>query len=170
MSSLRSIAVVIGATACVLLARGSAEAQSCSINSNAPGPLSCSVTSSMRMTLRIPSLVGVTVTSADDPARAASPVVHAGVKVTTNRSYALQIASVPIETTVSTGSSARVKPPVFWSTGRGQAVLSETPTQLDAFAEPTRDREPVQVAFARASQNGARALDPVRLILTIVAP
>jgi hypothetical protein len=170
MPSLRAIAVIISATACVLLARGSAEAQSCSINSNAPGPLSCSVTSSMRMTLRIPSLVGVTVTSADDPARAASPVVHAGVKVTTNRSYALQIASVPIETADPTGSTAKVQPQVFWSTVGGQAPLSETPTQLDTFAEPTRDREPVQVAFARASQNGARPLEPIRLILTIVAP
>jgi hypothetical protein len=170
MSSLRAIAVVINSTACVLLARGSAKAQSCSINSNAPGPLSCSVTSSVRMTLRIPSLVGVTVTSADHAARAASSVVHAGVKVTTNRSYALQIASVPIEATDSTGSTARVHPPVVWSTAEGQALLSETPAQLDAFAEPTRDREPVQVAFARASQNGDQTLDPVRLILTIVAP
>jgi hypothetical protein len=59
---------------------------------------------------------------------------------------------------------------VFWSTVGGQAPLSETPTQLDTFAEPTRDREPVQVAFARASQNGDQTLDPVRLILTIVAP
>ena len=168
MSSFRASAAVMNAIACVLLARGSAEAQACSIKSSAPGPLSCSVTTSVRMTLRIPALVGVTVTSADDAARA--PIVHADVKVETNRSYALQIASAPIGPSDPTGATAALYAPVVWSTAGGRALLSETPTQLDAYAEPTRDREPVRLAFARPTQRGVPALDPVRLILTIVAP
>jgi hypothetical protein len=170
MSSFRAIAAAINAAACVLLACGSAEAQTCSINSRVPGPLSCSVTTSVRMTLRIPALVAVTVITADDAARSAVPVVHAGVRVATNRSFALQVASAPIEPTDPTESTAKVQPPVVWSTARSEAPLSETPTQLDAYAEATRDRDPVQVAFARTSQNGAAVLDPIRLILTIVAP
>jgi hypothetical protein len=170
MSSFRAIvAAVINATACVVLVSGSAGAQTCSINSSAPGPLSCSVTTSVRMALRIPALVGVTVTSADDAVWAA-PVVHAGVKVKTNRSYALQIASAPIDPTDPTASTAKVQPSVVWSTAGSRALLSETPTQLDAYGEPTWDRDPVQVAFARPSQRGAKVLDPIRLILTIVAP
>jgi hypothetical protein len=154
----------------MLLARGSAGAQTCSINSSVPGPVSCSVTTSVRMTLRIPALVGVTVITADDAAPAAVPVVHAGVKVTANRSVALQVASAPIEPADPSESSAKVRPPVVWSTARSEALLSETPTELDAYSEATRDRDPVQVAFARPSHHGAPALDPIRLILTIVAP
>jgi hypothetical protein len=171
MSSVRLIVVtVVNATACILIARGSAEAQTCSINSTVPGPVSCSVTSNVRMTLRIPALVGVTVTSLDAGDQGSSAVVHAGLTVKTNRAYALQIASAPIDPidppeAPPTGRSAAV-----WSTATDRGPLNDTPTQIDGFGEPTGTRPSVQVAFAREPKSGVSRLDPIRLRLTIVAP
>jgi hypothetical protein len=171
MPSFRAtVAAVIYAAVCVLIARGSAQAQTCSISSSARGPLSCSVTTSVRMTLRMPALVGVTVTSPDDAVRPRGAIVHADIRVKTNRSYALQIASAPVGPADQIARTSGAALPVVWSTPVIQAPLNETPTQLDAYGEPTEDRDPVHVVFARPPRSGIPALDPIRLVLTIVAP
>jgi hypothetical protein len=162
-SSFRVIAAaVVNATACVVLAHGDAAAQTCSISSTAPGPLSCSVTTTVHMSLRIPSMVGVTMTS---PAASlqTSPVVRAGLAVKTNRSYSVQIASAH-------DAPAGSAPRVTWATAAERASLDEMPTQIDAYDGPSDDRTPIEVAFARESRHDVSPLDPIRLILTVVAP
>jgi hypothetical protein len=169
-SSFRVIAAaVVNATACVVLAHGDAAAQTCSISSTAPGPLSCSVTTTMHMSLRIPSMVGVTMTS---PAASSqtSPVVRAGLSVKTNRSYSVQIASAPDVPAGPPGSTAGSAPRVTWATAGERAPLDENPTQIDAYDGPSDDRTPIEVAFARESRRDVSPLDPIRLILTVVAP
>jgi hypothetical protein len=169
MSSFRAvIAVVLNASACVLIGPASADAQTCSISSSARGPLECAVTTSVRMTLRVPALVGVTVaTTADAAARVPGATIRAGVEVKANRSYALQIASAPADQMGSGGRATAEHTNVVWSTAGNRARLSDTPTQLEASAEPTTARDPLEVAFA--SQFRRSTVTP-RFVLTIVAP
>jgi len=61
----RAIIATVGTAACLVITSAKAYAQTCSISSTARGPLSCSVTTSVHMSVRIPALVGVTVTSSD---------------------------------------------------------------------------------------------------------
>ena len=164
----RVIIATVSTAACLVITSARAHAQTCSISSTARGPLSCSVTTNVHMSLRIPSLVGVTVTSSDVLARASGSVVRAGLAVKTNRSYALQIAAAPLDAR-PTGSRPATRL-VTWATEQDLASLSETPAQIDAAGGPSDDREPVQVAFARPTASDVPSADPIRLILTIVAP
>jgi len=91
----------------------------------------------------------------------ALPVVRAGITVKTNRSYSLQVAG-------AAGSASAEH--VTWSTVGDRAPLDETPTQIDTYEGPLADREPIQVAFTRDSRRDVSAPDPIRLILTVVAP
>ena len=85
----RAIIAAVSMAACLVITSAKADAQTCSIASTTRGPLSCSVTTNVHMSVRIPALVGVTVTSLDSLALASGSVVRAGLAVKTNRSYAL---------------------------------------------------------------------------------
>ena len=165
----RAIIATVGTAACLVITSAKAYAQTCSISSTARGPLSCSVTTSVHMSVRIPALVGVTVTSSDRSDSASGSVVRAGLEVKTNRSYALQIARAPIDQAIR-ASATPDAPPVSWATDEHRASLNDTPAQIDAAGGPSDDREPVQVAFARPPAGDVPSADPIRLILTIVAP
>lgn len=166
MFSTRAIIATVIPAACLVITSAKAHAQSCSIASTARGPLSCSVTTNVHMSLRIPALVGVTVTSSAALAPGSASVVRAGLAVKTNRSYTLQIASAPIDPSSRASSST----PVTWATNEDLASLDEIPAQIDAAGGPSDDREPVQVAFARPTAAAVPSADPIRLVLTIVAP
>lgn len=169
-SSFRAIVVaVVNATACVVLTHRDVAAQTCSISSAAPGPLSCSVTTTVHMSLRIPAMVGVTMTSPVASPQM-SPVVHAALSVKTNRSYSVQIASAPMIETDETVATASPGPRVTWATTAERASLGETPTEIDAYDGPSDERTPIQVVFARESRRDVSPLDPIRLVLTVVAP
>jgi hypothetical protein len=168
MSSFRVICVAVAA-ACLGGAGASVGAQTCSISSTARGPLSCSVTTTMRMTVRIPSLVGVTMTT-DAPAIAAGRSIRAGLSVRTNRSYALQISRAPMDSVDSFAVAASHQRPVTWSTSIASAELADQPTQIDALSAPATGQTPIRVAFARDAQSATAPVDPIRLLLTIVAP
>jgi len=165
----RAIIATVGTAACLVITSAKAYAQTCSISSTARGPLSCSVTTSVHMSVRIPALVGVTVTSSDRSDSASGSVVRAGLEVKTNRSYALQIARAPIDQAIR-ASATPDAPPVSWATDENRASLNDTPAQIDAAGGPSDDREPVQVAFARKPAGDVPSADPIRLILTIIAP
>jgi hypothetical protein len=169
MSPFRAILAVVSATACTVIAFGTAGAQTCSISSTARGSLSCSVTTTVRIGLRIPALVGVTVTSPATGVQASASVVRMGLSVKANRSYALQIATAPIDPSSET-APFDAGSPVTWSMDGSPAQLDETPAQVDAAGGPSEDRGPVEVAFARPPLSGVPSLDPIRLILTVVAP
>jgi hypothetical protein len=169
MSAFRAIVAVVNATACIVIARGNARAQTCSISSTARGSLSCSVTTTVRMGLRVPSLVGVTVTSAAAGVQPSGSSIRAGLSVKTNRSYSLQIARAPLDSS-DQGAPSEAASDVTWSTGGNRASLDETPTQIDAAGGPSDDRAPVEVAFARPPRGAVALLEPIRLTLTIVAP
>jgi hypothetical protein len=169
MSPFRAIVTVVNATACIVIACGTAGAQTCSISSTARGSLSCSVTTTVRMSLRIPALVGVTVTPAAAGIQAQGSSVRAGVRVKTNRSYALQIARALVDSSDQTARSEAASD-ITWSTDGNRASLDETPTQIDAAGGPSDDRAPVEVAFARPPRRDVALPDPIRLTLTIVAP
>lgn len=172
-TSFRAIAAaVVHATACVLLAHGNAAAQTCSISSTARGSLSCSVTTTVHMNLRVPAMVGVSMTS---PAASSpmSPVVRANLNVKTNRSYSVQIASAPAITSSESSGAVTAPAPlsrVMWATAGERASLDETPTQIDTNDGPSDDGSPIQVAFARESRRDVSPLEPIRLVLTVVAP
>ena len=171
MSRIRAIVSVATASAFLVIASGNARAQTCSISSMARGSVSCSVTSTVQMGLRIPALVGVTLTPATGVVRAPGSAVgvRARLRVKTNRSYALQIASAPAipgGRASASGSSSGI----IWATKASHASLDETPTQIDAAGGPSDDRESVQVAFVGLALGDVPSDDPIRLILTIVAP
>ena len=168
MSSSRAIAVAVITAACTVVARGSAGAQACSISSTAPGPLSCSVWTTVRMTVRIPAMVGVTVTSSQSTVAGAG--VRAGLSVKTNRSYALQISRAPMDSANALPPVSSAAPKVEWATAGHRTELDDTPTQIDARMGPADGRAPVDVAFASPQTLGAAQLDPIRLLLTVVAP
>jgi len=165
----RAIIATVSTAACLVITSAKAYAQTCSIISTVPGPLSCSVTTNVHLNVRIPALVGVTVTSSDRSASLSGSVVRAGLAVKTNRSYALQIARAPIDQAIR-ASATPDAPPVSWATDEDRASLNDTPAQIDAAGGPSDDREPVQVAFARSPAGDVPSADPIRLILTIVAP
>jgi hypothetical protein len=165
----RAIIAAVSTAACLVITSAKADAQTCSIASTTRGPLSCSVTTNVHMSVRIPALVGVTVTSLDSLALASGSVVRAGLAVKTNRSYALQIARAPIDPVIRASASPDA-PPVSWATDEHRASLNDTPAQIDAAGGPSDDREPVQVAFARSPAGDVPSADPIRLILTIIAP
>jgi hypothetical protein len=171
MSRIRAIVSVATASAFLVIAGATARAQTCSISSTARGSVSCSVTSTVQMGLRIPALVGVTVTPVSGAVRAPGSAVgvRARLRVKTNRSYALQIASAPAIPGGRT-SALRSSPGVIWATKAHHASLDETPTQIDAAGGPSDDREPLQVAFVGPAQSDVSSDVPIRLILTIVAP
>jgi len=168
MFSLRGISVMVIA-GCIGTAAATAGAQTCSISSTARGPLSCSVTTTVRMTMHIPSMVGVTMTS-DSPALAAGATIRAGLNVRTNRSYALQISRAPMDSADSRWSDASHPSRVTWSTSLASAELAERPTQIDAFSEAAIGQDAIQLAFARDPNSDVAQLDPIRLLLTVVAP
>ena len=172
-TSFRAIAAaVVHATACVLLTHGDAQAQSCSISSAARGSLSCSVTTTVHMNLRIPAMVGVSMTS-PAPSSTMSPVVRANLRVKTNRSYSVQIASAPAITPSESSGAVTAPAPlsrVMWATAGERASLDETPTQIDTNDGPSDDGSPIQVAFARELRRDVSPLEPIRLVLTVVAP
>jgi hypothetical protein len=170
MSSSRVVAAIITVSVCLILGHSDARAQSCSVASSARGPVSCSISTSMNISIRVPSLVGVTLTTPTLASETANGVIHAGVRVKTNRSYALQIARAPIDLTRPDVLSPSEPISVLWSAGAAAAPLGDTPMQLDGYAEPTADREPVEVSFARPGASAVPALEPIRLILTVVAP
>ena len=165
----RAIIATVSTAACLVITSAKAYAQTCSISSTVRGPLSCSVTTNVHLSVRIPALVGVTVTSSDRSASLSGSVVRAGLAVKTNRSYALQIARAPIDQVIRASATPDV-PPVSWATDEDRASLNDTPAQIDAAGGPSDDREPVQVAFARSPAGDVPSADPIRLILTIVAP
>jgi hypothetical protein len=168
MSSLRVISLVV-AVVCLGGAGASVGAQTCSISSTARGPLSCSVTTTMRMTVRIPSMVGVTMTT-DAPAVAVGRTIRAGLSVRTNRSYALQISRAPMDSVDSFAVAGSYQRPITWSTPVASAELADRPTQIDALGAPATGQTPIHVAFARDAQSDVAPVDPIRLLLTIVAP
>jgi hypothetical protein len=168
MSSSRAIiSAIVTATACVALVTGDAAAQTCSIGSAAHGPLSCVVTTTIHMSMRVPAMVGVTVTSPTMATELVNPAVRAGLRVKTNRSYALQVASARID-----GADERIRSTqrVTMATAAGRGSLDETPTQIDTYGGPADDRDPIQLEFIRDSEYGVSAFDPIRLVLTIIAP
>jgi len=124
----------------------------------------------VRMSLRIPSLVGVAVTLADSDTQSARAAVRAGFSVKTNRSYALQIARAPIDSVGPIAVTRSALPRVVWSTATNRAPLGDAPTQIDARGSPGDAEGPVQVAFASEPGRGVAALDAIRLTLTVVAP
>jgi hypothetical protein len=167
MSSPRAItSSILAAAACVVLVTGDAAAQTCSISSAARGPVSCSVTTTIHTGMRIPAMIGVTVTSPDMVTRPANPVVRASLSVKANRSYALQVASARVD---GGDGRARSTQHVTMATAAGSATLDETPTQIDTCDGPADDRAPIQLDFARDSQRGVSASDPIRLVVTIIA-
>ena len=167
MSSSRAIiSAILTAAACILIATGEAAAQTCSISSAARGPVSCSVTTTIHMGVRIPAMVGVTVASPAMVTRLVNPTVRASLSVKTNRSFALQIASARVDGPDEQDESIQR---VTMGTTAGSATLDETPTQIDAYDGPADDRAPIQLDFARGSQHGVSASDPIRLVLTIIA-
>ena len=171
MSSLRGISVaVVIAAACVATAAGGLGAQTCSISSTARGPLSCSVATTVRMNVRIPSMVGVTMRSTGGPVAAAGPAVLAGLSVKTNRSYAVQLSRAPMDSADSIASASSRQSGVIWSTPTARAPLGEMPTQIDGLSGSTSGPNAIQVAFARDSQPDGAPLNPIRLLLTVVAP
>lgn len=171
MSSHRRITIaVVIAAACIATQGGAIGAQACVINSTAKGPLSCSVTTTVRMNVRIPSMVGVTMIATGSPAIADGPVVHAGLSVKTNRSYAVQISRAPMDSTDSFASAASRPLRVTWATPAGHAQLGDTPAQIDGLSEPRAGHEAIPVAFALERQPDVSLLDPIRLLLTVVAP
>ena len=165
------VTAFIASTVCLMIMGYSeAAAQSCSVASSARGPVSCSVMTSVTMSIRVPSLVGVTLTSPTVAPEAADGVIHAGVRVKTNRSYALQIARAPMDPTELVVGTSAGPIGVIWSTAVAAAPLGDTPLQFDASAEGTADQAPVQVSFARPGDSSVPVLEPIRLILTVVAP
>jgi hypothetical protein len=167
MSSSRAIiSAIVTATACVALVTGDAAAQTCSIGSAAHGPLSCVVTTTIHMSMRVPAMVGVTVTSPTMATELVNPAVRAGLRVKTNRSYALQVAGARVD---GVDGQARSTQRVTMATAAGSATLDETPMQIDTYDGPADDRAPIQLDFARDSQHGVSASDPIRLVVTIVA-
>jgi hypothetical protein len=134
---------IVGASVFALGVISRVEAQTCSIASTTRGPLSCAVTTSVLTTIRMPALVRVNVTPLGRSAVSAHAapgvsVVQAAVEVSANRSYSLQIGSVP----------AATLEPQMGDHGRAIVAFSRAPV-------------------GRADRAGA---DPIRLILTIVAP
>ena len=167
MSSSRAIiSTILIAAACVVLVAGDAAAQTCSISSVAPGPVSCSVTTTIHMGMRVPAMVGVTLTSAAMVTRPVNRTVRASLSVKTNRGYALQVASARVD---GVDAQAQSTERVTMATAAGSATLDETPTQIDTYDGPADDRAPIQLDFARGSQHGVSASDPIRLVLTIIA-
>jgi len=167
MSSSRAIiSTILIAAACVVLVAGDAAAQTCSISSAARGPVSCSVTTTIHMGMRVPAMVGVTLTSAAMVTRPVNRTVRASLSVKTNRSYALQVASARVD---GVDAQAQSTERVTMATAAGSATLDETPTQIDTYDGPADDRDPIQLDFARGSQHGVSASDPIRLVLTIIA-
>jgi hypothetical protein len=167
MSSLRVISLAVAA-ACLGGAGAGVGAQTCSISSTARGPLSCSVPTTLRMTVRIPSMVGVTMTT-DAPAIAAGRTIRAGLSVRTNRSYALQISRAPMDSVDSTASPSR-RLRVSWSTAVASAELADRPTQIDALGRASAGEHAMHVTFGRDAQSDVAPLDPIRLLMTVVAP
>ena len=169
MWSFRGIVGGVIAVGCLSLPQAAARAQSCSISSTARGPLACSVKTTIRMSVRVPALIGVTVSSRDVAGQAPAAVVRAGLHIKTNRSYALQIASAD-------GPTGAIRPAlaaaqrVTWSTGEGRASLDATPVQIDGGDGATDGRDTVEVTFVREPQRAGPAVEPVRFLLTIVAP
>jgi len=168
MFSLRGISSVVIA-GCIGTAGAAAGAQSCSISSTARGPLSCSVTTTVRMTVHIPSMVGVTMTT-NTPSIAAGTTIRAGLDVRANRSYALQISRAPMDSADLLGSEPSHPPRVTWSSPLASAELAERPTQIDAFSGSPVSQDGIELAFARDTRSGIAPLDPIRLLLTVVAP
>jgi hypothetical protein len=167
MSSSRAIiSTILTAAACVVLVTGDAAAQTCSISSVAPGPVSCSVTTTIHMGMRVPAMVGVTLTSPAMVTRLVNRTVRASLRVKTNRSYALQVASARVD---GVDGQARSPRRVTMATAGDSATLDETPMQIDTYDGPADDRAPIQLDFARDSQHGVSASDPIRLVVTIVA-
>ena len=111
-------------------------------------------------------MVGVTMTT-DAPAVAVGRTIRAGLSVRTNRSYALQISRAPVDSFAVAGSYQR---PITWSTPVASAELADRPTQIDALGAPATGQTPIHVAFARDAQSDVAPVDPIRLLLTIVAP
>ena len=98
--------------------------------------------------------------------RPVNRTVRASLSVKTNRSYALQVASARVG---GVDAQARSTERVTMATAAGSATLDETPTQIDTYDGPADDRDPIQLDFARDSQRGVSASDPIRLVLTIIA-
>ena len=113
-------------------------------------------------------MVGVTVTSSQSTVAGAG--VRAGLSVKTNRSYALQISRAPMDSTNVVPTVSSAAPKVEWATAGHRMELDDTPTQVDARSRPAEDRAPVDVAFASAQRLGVGQLEPIRLLLTVIAP
>lgn len=164
-------AVVFYASLCVLSAVGRLDAQTCSISSTTRGPLSCALTTTMTATIHMPTLVSVNVT----PLRTsdASPsgaqrisIVDAAVGVRANRSYSLQIANV---SEVSDSDLSEPSAEVSRSMARRALELRKAPVQQATFSGPMGDHAPFVLAFSRRPFDTVTG-DPIRLVLTIVAP
>jgi hypothetical protein len=175
MPSIRAIVVACcSAAACLCLTGRDVYAQACTINSTAPGPVSCAVHTTVTMTVRVPTMVGVSVTpgvtssGTRGQAKAAASVVEAGIGVKANRSYDLQIARAPIDS----ASITPVPPAVTWSTATSSALLGDTPIRIDQYGSATSDRPPTRLALSRDPRHihGIATADPIGLLLTIVAP
>lgn len=165
---------VVHTSACVLTIASRVDAQSCSISSTAPGPVSCAVTTTVMTTIRMPTLVSVSVTPLPRSQVSmhgawAASIVQAAFEVSANRSYALQIATAPDSASLDPSSHAAA---LGWSMGGRAAQLNETPIELATFGSQMGDHGPAVVALSRsaAGQLDRADRDPIRLRLTIVAP
>ena len=164
-------AVVLHASLCVLSVSGRVDAQTCSISSTTRGPLSCAVTTAIRTTIRMPALVSVSITPLRTSVASAGraqrvSIVDAAFGVKANRSYSLQIANA------SEGPDSDLVAPsmdLTRSIAGGAPELSEARVQQATFSGPMGDHAPFVLAFSSELLDQGTA-DPIRLVVTIVAP
>ena len=143
--------VVLHASLCVLSANSRVDAQTCSISSTTPGPLSCAVTTAITTTIRMPALVSVSVTplrtsvASAGGARGVS-IVDAAFEVSANRSYSLQIANA------SEGPDSDLVGPSMGLSGSiavDAPELGKTPVRQATLSGPMGDHAPFVLAFSR---------------------
>ena len=141
---------------CVLAHAG---AQTCTINSAAAGPLSCTVATTVTATIHMPALVSVRATSANGTASAPD----LAFAITANTVYALEIApsaeSGGLVGDQASGITDRVDSPAH------RVVIM--PTRRFSPSESMGNHSGRLVAFSLGAR---RAADPRRVVLTIAAP
>ena len=163
-------AVVLHAGVFVLSMSGRVDAQTCSISSTTRGPLSCAVTTAITTTIHMPELVSVNVTpvrTSDGWAGGARrAIVDAAFGVSANRSYSLQITNASED---SDSDFARQSNGLSASIANDAPELSKAPGQQATFSGPMGNHVPFVLAFSSRVLDTGTA-DPIRLLVTIVAP
>ena len=150
---------LLGAAVLGWCALAHAGAQMCTINSAAPGPLSCTVATTVTTTIHMPALVSVRATYANGRASAADLALG----ITANTAYALEIAASAESGDVLDGQPSGI-------TGRADSAAHRVvimPTRRSSPSESMGNHSRRLVALSLGAR---RVADPRRVVLTIAAP